>query len=213
MPSPADRPENALHIEARGQSAPYRGAGWQIVHYLCATVLAVSGWKMRGDWPAVKKAVLIAAPHTSNWDGVWMLAAAGYFRITIQWMGKASLTRGPFGWLVKALGCVPVDRSARHDLVQAMTRAFAARETMLLAVPPEGTRSLTPEWKSGFYHIANSAGVPIVLTVLDYGTRTIRVAGVFQPTGNYEADLPLIQAYYRDAKGRHRSRFAAGDAA
>jgi 1-acyl-sn-glycerol-3-phosphate acyltransferase len=216
MPSHADRPDDAQppetsHAAAWGRPAPYRGLGWQIVHYICGAALALSGWKIRGDWPALKKGVLIAAPHTSNWDGVWMLAAAGYFRITIQWMGKASLTQGPFGGVIKALGCVPVDRSARHDLVQAMARAFAARETMLLAVPPEGTRSLTPEWKSGFYHIANTAGVPIILTVLDYGTRTIRVAGVFQPTGDYEADLPLIQTYYRDARGRHRSRFSAGE--
>jgi 1-acyl-sn-glycerol-3-phosphate acyltransferase len=137
-----------------------------------------------------------------------MLAAAGYFRITLQWMGKASLTQGPFGWLVKAVGCVPVDRSARHDMVSAMRDAFASRAKMLLAVPPEGTRSLTREWKTGFYYIACAAGVPIILTVLDYGTKTINVAGMFQPTGDYAADIPVIQQYYASAVGKHAARFA-----
>jgi 1-acyl-sn-glycerol-3-phosphate acyltransferase len=194
--------------EPRGRSAPYRGALPEVWRYLCLAYLTLAGWKIRGDWPAAPKAVLIAAPHTSNWDAIYMLAAAGYFRITLQWMGKASLTQGPFGWLVKAVGCVPVDRSARHDMVSAMRDAFASRAKMLLAVPPEGTRSLTREWKTGFYYIACAAGVPIILTVLDYGTKTINVAGMFQPTGDYAADIPVIQQYYASAVGKHAARFA-----
>ena len=170
--------------------------------------LAVTGWRVRGDWPALRKAVLVAAPHTSNWDGLHMLAAAGYYRITLRWMGKESLTRGPFGWLVRAVGCVPIDRSARRDVVRAMSDAFAATTDMLLAVPPEGTRGLAREWKSGFYHIACAAQVPIILTVLDYGTHTLRMAGVFYPTGDYDADIVVIRGYYSDAVGRHRDRFA-----
>ena len=193
-----------------GRPAPYRGWVLEVVRWLCWCVLALSGWKIRGDWPALKKAVMVAAPHTSNWDGFYMLAAAGYFRITLRWMGKVSLAKGPFGWLIKALGVVPIDRSARNDMVQAMCDAFAGSDAMLLAVPPEGTRSRTPEWKSGFYHIARKAEVPIILSVLDYGTRTIRIAAVFHPTGDYEADIAVIQGYYRGAVGKHRAKFAAG---
>jgi len=194
----------------RGRSAPYRGIASEIFRAICLFYLTLSGWKIRGDWPALPKAVVVAAPHTSNWDAIFMLAAAGYFRITLRWMGKASLTHGPFGWLVKAAGCVPVDRSARNDLVGAMRDAFAANDAMLLAVPPEGTRSLTPGWKSGFYHIAHSAGVPLILSVLDFGTKTINIAGVFHTTGDYEADIIEIQAYYCDAVGKHPAKFSVG---
>jgi 1-acyl-sn-glycerol-3-phosphate acyltransferase len=189
--------------------APYNGIVAQIVHWICGAFLILSGWKLQGDWPDAKKAVLLAAPHTSNWDGINMLAAVGYYRIKVRWMGKKSLTTGPFGGIIKALGCVPIDRSASHDLVQSMSEEFAASSSMLLLVPPEGTRSLTPVWKTGFYHIAKTAGVPIIVTVLDYGTRTVYVPALFYPTGDIDADLIQLKAYYANAVGRHRAKFTA----
>lgn len=173
--------------------------------------LKIGGWTMQGDWPPLAKAVLLAAPHTSNWDGVNMLAAAGYYRVTLRWMGKKSLTTGPFGRIILWLGCVPIDRAASHDVVKAMGDAFAEVDAMILAIPPEGTRSLTREWKTGFYHIADLAGVPIILTVLDYGTGIIRVAGVFHPSGDYALDLDQIRAPYRTATGKVRGAFTTGD--
>lgn len=190
---------------------PWRGPVAELFRWLCLAYLRIGGWKLRGDWPPLDKAVLLAAPHTSNWDGINMLAAAGYYRVTLRWMGKKSLTEGPFGRVMLWLGCVPIDRAARHDVVPAMVAAFAAERAMILAIPPEGTRSLTREWKTGFYHIAARAGVPIILTVLDYGTRTIRIAGVFHPTGDYAADIAAIRAPYRDAIGKVRGAFSAGD--
>lgn len=189
---------------------PYRGHALELFRWLCRAYLKLGGWTLRGDWPPLVKAVLLAAPHTSNWDGINMLAAASYYRVTLRWMGKKNLTTGPFGRLVLWLGCVPIDRAASHDVVQSMTEAFAVEEAMILAIPPEGTRSLTQEWKTGFYHIAVQAGVPIILTVLDYGTKTIRVAGVFHPSGDYAADSAAIRAPYRDAMGKVRGAFAAG---
>ncbi len=189
---------------------PYRGVARDGLRWLARGYLWLGGWTVRGDWPMLDKAVLLAAPHTSNWDGVNMLAAAGYYRVTLRWMGKKSLTTGPFGRVMLWLGCVPIDRDARHDVVGAMATAFAAEDAMILAIPPEGTRSLTHEWKTGFYHIACQAGVPIILTVLDYGSRTIRVAGVFYPTGDYAADIEAIRAPYREAVGKVRGAFAAG---
>jgi 1-acyl-sn-glycerol-3-phosphate acyltransferase len=124
-------------------------------------------------------------------------------------MGKASLTRGPFGWLIKALGCVPIDRSQSNDVVRAMADAFGGSQRMLLAIPPEGTRSAVREWKSGFYHIAVAAGVPILLTVLDYGSRTVSLAAVVYPSGDYDADLAIIRGHYLNAVGKNRSRFVA----
>ncbi|MFN3463109.1 MAG: 1-acyl-sn-glycerol-3-phosphate acyltransferase [Terricaulis sp.] len=162
---------------------------------------------MRGDWPALDKAVLVAAPHTSNWDGVNMLATAGFYRVKLRWMGKKSLTQGPFGWLIKWLGCVPIDRSGANDVVRAMADAFAAAPRLILAIPPEGTRSPTREWKTGFYHIARAANVPLILSVLDYSTKTASLAAIVMPSGDYEADLRVIQSYYANATGKHADKF------
>jgi len=186
--------------------APYRGLGSELLHWLGYGWLKLCGWKMRGDWPDLPRMVLVAAPHTSNWDGINMLAAAGYYRVRLRWMGKASLTQGPFGWLVLWAGCVPIDRSRSNDVVENMRAAFAANETLVLAVPPVGTRSTTAAWKSGFYHIAHGAGVPLVFSVLDYGTRTISVAGSMLTSGDFAADLPLIQRFYADATGKRAAR-------
>ena len=199
---------------ATARPAAFRGVGSEVVRWVSAAFLKVGGWKIRGDWPSpdktgLDKAVLIAAPHTSNWDGLNMLAAAGYYRVKLRWMGKASLTRGPFGWLIKALGCVPIDRSQSNDVVRAMADAFGGSQRMLLAIPPEGTRSAVREWKSGFYHIAVAAGVPILLTVLDYGSRTVSLAAVVYPSGDYDADLAIIRGHYANAKGKNRSKFVA----
>lgn len=195
---------------ASAKPAPSRGLGANMVHLICGAFLKLTGWKVRGDWPAHEpKMVLVAAPHTSNWDGIYMLATAGYFRVKLRWMGKASLTKGPFGGLIKWLGCVPIDRSQKNDVVQAMADAFAATDRMILAIPPEGTRSAAREWKTGFYHIACAANVPIVLSVLDYGARTASLAAVVYPSGDYEADLPIIRSFYANAKGKHRDKFVS----
>jgi 1-acyl-sn-glycerol-3-phosphate acyltransferase len=188
---------------------PARAAGLaaELWRHVCGTYLKIGGWRMRGDWPSIDKCVLIAAPHTSNWDGLNMIAAAGYYRVKLAWMGKASLTRGPFGWLIKALGCVPVDRSGGNDTVAQMKAAFDRAERLVLAVSPEGTRAKTAGWRSGFYHIAHGAGVPLVFSVLDYGTRTISLTGHLYPSGDYPADLALIQTHYATAKGKHAAKF------
>lgn len=191
------------------RAAPYRGPMSEVVRWVSMAYLTLGGWKMRGDWPALDKAVLIAAPHTSNWDGLNMLAAAGYYRVRLRWMGKKSLTQGPFGWLIKRLGCVPIDRSGSHDVVNAMRAQFASERHMVLAIAPEGTRSLVGDWKSGFWHIAVAADVPLVLSVLDYGKRSVTLPAVIYPGGDYEADLALIRRHYADAVGKKRRQFVA----
>ena len=138
-----------------------------------------------------------------------MLAAAGYFRVKLRWMGKKSLTTGPFGGIVKWLGCVPIDRSARHDVVRAMSDAFAASDALILAIPPEGTRALAREWKSGFWHIAKMAGVPIVSAMLDYRTHTISIEHEMMAGDDYAADLEVIQTFYRRAEAKYPELFSA----
>ncbi len=189
--------------------APCRGAGAEIWRWLCLAYLKAGGWRLVGDWPRdIPKMVLVAAPHTSNWDGVTMLAAAGYYRVPLKWMGKKELTQGPFGGLVRWAGCVPVDRSGKGDLVAETAARMREADAMVLAVAPEGTRAKSKGWKSGFYYIAHAAGAPIVMSVLDYGEKTISIAGPLTPSGNYEADLALIKAPYEGARGKYDDRVA-----
>ncbi|MBL8559369.1 MAG: 1-acyl-sn-glycerol-3-phosphate acyltransferase [Hyphomonadaceae bacterium] len=187
-----------------------RGAFSDVVRAVCGGYLRLGGWKLQGDWPGLDKAVLLAAPHTSNWDGINMLATAGAYRIKLRWMGKKSLVAGPFGGIVRWLGCVPIDRSAAHDVVAQMKRAFANEDRLVLAIPPEGSRSRVTEWKRGYYHIAHGAGVPIVLAVLDYGARTVTLSGVLETSGDYDADFAWIRAHYEGARAKFPERFAIG---
>lgn len=196
-----------IYDRSSAKPLPYRGILFELYRVVWVVFLRLGRWKIEGDWPSEKKLVLIAAPHTANIDGFCMIAAAAYYRADVRWMGKKSLTTGPLGWLVKWSGCIPIDRSAKHDLVEQMRQAFAAASELVVLVPPEGTRSRTEGWKSGFYHIANNAGVPIVMGVLDFGTKTIRLSGQISPTGNYEADLAIIQQHYKDAVGKHPDKF------
>lgn len=181
---------------------PFRGPVSEVWRWLCLAGLKAGGWQLEGDWPGDDKAVLLCAPHTSNWDGIWMLAAASAWRVRLRYMGKKSLTEGPFGWLVRWSGCIPVDRSKSNDLVGQMKTAFAAETSLILAIPPEGTRGRVEKWKSGFYHIAVGAGVPIVFAVLDYGRRTVRISGAVWPSGDYAADFELIRPHYAAATGK-----------
>lgn len=191
--------------------APPRGIVPEVVRWLCGAALRLSGWTVRGTWPALDKAVAIVAPHTSYWDGPVLLAAAGYLRVKPKWLGKASLVRGPFGGLLRWLGCIPIDRSAGGDVIRTVSEAFRTRDRMILALAPEGTRSLTPEWKTGFYRMACAAGVPIIVGVIDYRTRTVSLPVVFHPTGDYAVDRVRIQSYYRDAVGRNPDQSHCGN--
>jgi len=187
------------------QTRRKRGVLYEFARWLCLQFLKLNGWKMRGQMPNdIDKFVLVAAPHTSNWDGAFMLMMAAYFRTPIRWMGKAGLAKNFWiGWYMRWLGIVPVDRKKSDSLVDQMAKAFAEEDgELLLAVPPEGTRAKVTKWKTGFYHIAVAADVPIVMSVLDYKTKTGTISGIIYPTGDYEADLPLIQSHYAEAVGR-----------
>jgi 1-acyl-sn-glycerol-3-phosphate acyltransferase len=190
---------------------PYRGLGPELYRWGSHLFFFLGRWKVAGDFPLHPKAVVLAAPHTSNWDGLWMIAAAGIYRVRLRWMGKASLGKGPLGWLARLAGLVPIDRSGGKDLVQSTVQAFNESDQLLMAIAPEGTRSAVGEWKSGFYHIARLANVPIIFAVMDYGTRTVRISGEIWPTGDYEADLATIRTHYADARGKHAGRFSLGD--
>ena len=164
--------------------------------------LSIRGWKLEGERPAEKKFVLIVAPHTSNWDFPIGMFAARVFGLDVHYLGKHTLFEGPFGWFFRMLGGIPVRRDRASNLSQQMAEHFENADELILAIAPEGTRSLTEHWKMGFWHIANEAQVPNAMSSLDYSTRTIQLGGLFMPSGDIEADLARIRDFYEGKTGR-----------
>ena len=183
-----------------------------VLRGLSVAFLRASGWTLDGQLPAgCTKCVLIAAPHTSNWDLPYLLMVAFALRLNVQWMGKAQIFRFPFGPLMRWLGGIPVNRAASSNLVAASAQAIRdAPGEILLVVSPEGTRGKAKRWKTGFYWIAQQAGVPIVMTYLDYPRKLSGIGPVFQPTGDMEADMAAIKAWYSPFKGKNWRQFDAG---
>jgi 1-acyl-sn-glycerol-3-phosphate acyltransferase len=169
--------------------------------------LAVTGWKPDGDRPEARRFVLIAAPHTTNWDFPYLLAFAAWFDLDISWMGKQSLFRPPFGWIMRALGGIPIARHRRGNMVESMATAFASHDRLGLVVPAEGTRDHVEYWKSGFYHIARTARVPIIMSYLDYSTKRGGFGPALEPSGDVRADMDRIRAFYSGRHGKHPERF------
>lgn len=165
--------------------------------------LRLFGWRVEGALPATNKAVVIAAPHTSNWDLPFALAVGFVLGVKPSWLGKRELFRGPLGWLLRRLGGVPVDRGTRSNLVQQVVERFGAAERLFLVIPPSGTRRRAPQWKSGFYHIANGARVPIVCAFLDYRRRVGGIGPVITPSGDVAADMPEIRRFYESIAPKH----------
>ena len=146
---------------------------------------------------------MIAAPHTSNWDFPLGIMAIRAIRLDVSWIGKHTIFRWPFGWFFRWLGGTPVDRGHSEDLIQQMTDLFNRSDRLIFALAPEGTRRKTDHWKTGFYHIATAANVPIALGYLDFGRKQVGVTETFMPSGDIEADFQLIREYYQDKIGKN----------
>ena len=174
-------------------------------------VLALRGWSLEGMAPDARRCVIIAAPHTSNWDLPLTLAYGFAFGLKIRWMGKASLFRRPFGGFFRWLGGLAIDRSQANGVVASSVDRFHASDDLVLVVPPEGTRSRVRYWKTGFYYIAHGAGVPIALGFLDYGRKVGGFGPTVVPTGDIEADMDVISGFYAGVRGKYESAFAAVD--
>jgi len=152
------------------------------------------------------KAVAIAAPHTSNWDLPFTLAVAYVLGVKPCWLGKRELFRWPLGWLLTRLGGVPVARGGRTNLVHQIVERFAAVDRLFLVIPPSGTRSRATHWKSGFYHIARGARVPLICTFLDYRRRVGGIGPVLEPSGDVAADMLIIRGFYAGVHGKYPER-------
>jgi 1-acyl-sn-glycerol-3-phosphate acyltransferase len=166
-------------------------------------LLRLAGWRVSSPAYPGPKFVLIAAPHTSNWDVYFMLACGWALGLRVSWIAKDSLFRFPFGGLMRWLGGVPVDRSRHLNQVQAAAALFGERAGLILAVAPDGTRGRADCWRSGFYYMALEGHVPIGLGFLDYAHKAGGILGFYPPTGDIHADMARFREAYRDIRGRY----------
>ena len=169
--------------------------------------LRLAGWTVEGERPDHARFVLIAAPHTSNWDFPYMLAFATLFGVKISWLGKHSLFFPPVGWILSALGGIPIVRHKNSNVVSDMVAVFNSRSELALVIPTEGTRTRVDYWKSGFYHIASGARVPIVPSYLDYGQKRGGFGPALTPSGDVRADMDYFREFYAPMKGKFPDRF------
>ncbi|MCB1246700.1 MAG: 1-acyl-sn-glycerol-3-phosphate acyltransferase [Acidimicrobiia bacterium] len=164
------------------------------------------GWSFVGEVPSGGKAVLVAAPHTSNWDFLVFLAVARYLGIIPRFLGKASLFRGPLGVLMRRWGGIPVDRSKPNEMVATVAREFAAHDEFFLVITPEGTRGSARVWKSGFWRIAKAAGVPIVLGFVDGPNRRTGLGPSYEAEGDPGTWMDHARSFYGPIAGLKPAR-------
>ncbi len=165
------------------------------------------GWRVVGALPNVPKIVIIGAPHTSNWDFPLTMALMFYLGVSFSWMAKQEFFAAPVSRLWLWLGGVPIDRKAANGVVGQTVEAIQQRAKIVLAIAPEGTRRKVDRWRTGFYHIAYGANIPIVPILVDYGRKTLTLDEPFIPSGDVDADLPVLQARYQGIIGKNRHQF------
>jgi len=165
-------------------------------------LLKLRGWQVadNGD-PALDKAILIFAPHTSNWDFPIMLMAKFAWGFPVRYLGKHTLFQWPIGWFFRALGGMPVERSKAHNMVDQVVMMVEREQKIYLALAPEGTRSYTDYWKTGFYHIAQRTKLPILMYYMDTTSKTIGRSEPLYTTDDINADFEIIADFYKDKRG------------
>lgn len=173
----------------------------QVLKVVATILLKIAGWRVVGTLPVERKYVLIGAPHTSNWDFPLMLLAVLKIGMDVHWLGKNSLFPPLIGNVMRWLGGIAVDRSKNNNLVAQLVELFRHRDELVLLIPPEGTRSKVDNWKSGFYHVAAGADVPILLGFVDASRKELGFGPLFYPSQNYDIDLSKIRAFYADKRG------------
>ena len=188
-------------IEVPALAPRIRGQG--LIRWIGSSVVARSPWSVVGEFPNVPKLVAIAAPHSSNWDGIIGIAIAYALGVRATWMGKNSLFKFGLDRPMRGLGGIPTDRSSPRGAVGQMVDLMRRPEPLWLFLAPEGTRKVVPKWRTGFWHIASEVGVPILLVAIDYPARRFVVGPLFQPTGDKERDLQALYDYYRVFQGKN----------
>jgi 1-acyl-sn-glycerol-3-phosphate acyltransferase len=172
-----------------------------LLRVISILLLKLLGWKTRGEPLDYQRCVLIGAPHTSNWDFPLMLMVVLKLKLRVFWMGKHTLFPFPFGWFMKWLGGIPINRSASHNVVNETVRQYAENDQLIVLIPPEGTRKKVAKWKTGFYHSANLAKVPILLGYVDASIKEAGFADFYEPSGDVDKDMEEILAFYANKQG------------
>lgn len=180
------------------RTKPNRFARW-----LGRSVLRLGGWRVAGAFPDLPKVVLIGAPHSTNWDGIWGMAAKLALGLDIRILGKHQLFWGPLGPLMRALGVIAVNRAAARGVVEQIAARFEASERFWFGIAPEGTRKPVERWKTGFWKIAREAGVPVLPVYFHYPDRVIGIGAPFETSDDLEHDLAALRAWYRPWQGKH----------
>lgn len=170
-------------------------------------LLKILGWKCEGSIKGSERCVVIAAPHTSNWDFFYTLLIAFAFRKKMFWMGKDSLFKKPFDPVVRWMGGIPVNRTRASNLVEETIRCFRENRELCIVIAPEGTRGRVIHWKTGFYRIACGAGVPILPAYLDYRKKRGGFGALIYPTGDIDADMISIRKFFSDKTGKNADKF------
>ena len=171
-------------------------------------IFKLKGWKIVGTVPPdIKKAVVIAAPHTSNWDFVYAIAIFKLLKLKIRYLIKREVNFFPLSILLKNTGAIPVERSARHNLTDQIVNMLKAEDELLVAIPAEGTRSRVDKWRSGFYYTALNAGVPVLPGYLDFKKKEGGFGAPIYLTGNKEEDMQMLKNFYADKTGKYPELF------
>lgn len=180
----------------------YKDGRTAFTRYLAKKIIKWIGWRVEHIRPHEPKYLVLAVPHTSNWDLPLMLVLSVIMGIRLRWAAKDTLFKPPFGFIFTWLGGIPVNRRIRTHFVDQMIDTFNNYDELIAVIAPEGTRSYAPHWKSGFYHIAHGANIPIAFGFLDYGNKVGGIVPGFKPTGDINADFDKIRAFYEGMKGK-----------
>ena len=182
-----------------------------VQRFIGRSVMRLSGWRFAGELPDLPKFVIAVAPHTSNWDFVIGVMTLFSLDIKLNFIGKHTLFRGMFGRWLRSLGGIPADRTKANGLVGDVVDAFNANDRLIVALSPEGTRTLAKGFKTGFLHIAVGANVPIVLAYFDFPNRTVGFGPLFTPTGDIERDLKFVLDFYKPIRGKYLKAWQQGE--
>ena len=173
----------------------------RLAYKMSHLLMGMAGWSFHGETPKERKFILLGAPHTSNWDFILTLALIHHFSLPLRYMVKDSVFRWPFDHFIKSLGAIPIDRSKNNNVVEGSIQAFQDQDEIVLGILPEGTRKYTPCWKSGFYHIAHGAQVPLYLAVVDGTQKRVSLVARVETTGDIVADMEHIATFYEGIVG------------
>lgn len=181
----------------------------RLLSVCAAWLFRVAGWRIEGVLPKAPKFIVAAAPHTTNWDFLVMLGVVLIVRLPVHWLGKHTIFRPPFGSIFARLGGIPIDRGKSSNVVEQLVQVFAARERFVLTISPEGSRRQVGRWKSGFYHIAKGAAVPLLLVSVHYPRRTVTIGEPFYASDDAAADARHITAFFATARGKFSQALGA----